>query len=52
MRLGNELRRALERNELTLHYQPQLSIQDGHIVGAEALLRWQHPERGSGVLFQ
>jgi predicted signal transduction protein with EAL and GGDEF domain len=44
--LANALRHALERNELQLHYQPQLSIQDGHIVGAEALLRWQHPELG------
>lgn len=46
LQLANALRHALERNELQLHYQPQLSIQDGHIVGAEALLRWRHPELG------
>ncbi len=44
--LSNALRHALERNELFLQYQPQMSIRDGHIVGAEALLRWQHPELG------
>ncbi|MDD4979427.1 MAG: EAL domain-containing protein [Gallionella sp.] len=44
--LSNGLRHALERNELFLQYQPQMSIRDGHIVGAEALLRWQHPELG------
>ncbi len=46
LQLANALRHALERNELQLHYQPQLSIQDGHIIGAEALLRWQHPKLG------
>ncbi|MFA6014372.1 MAG: EAL domain-containing protein [Gallionellaceae bacterium] len=46
LQLANALRYALARNELSLHYQPQLSIEDGHIVGAEALLRWQHPELG------
>ena len=46
LKLANELRHALERNELLLHYQPQLSLKDGHIVGAEALLRWQHPAMG------
>jgi len=46
MRLQNDMHRALERNELLLHYQPQISMHDRRVVGAEALLRWNHPELG------
>ena len=46
-RLENGLRTALERNELSLQYQPQIDIHDGHITGMEALMRWQHPELGA-----
>jgi diguanylate cyclase (GGDEF)-like protein/PAS domain S-box-containing protein len=41
-----ELRRALDRDEFVLHYQPQADIATGAIVGWEALLRWRHPQRG------
>ena len=46
MELEAELRHALERGELLLHYQPKIDLASGRIVGAEALLRWQHPRQG------
>jgi len=44
--LGVELRRAYAENELELYFQPQIRLADNAVVGAEALLRWRHPERG------
>jgi EAL domain-containing protein (putative c-di-GMP-specific phosphodiesterase class I) len=45
--IEGDLRAALEKNELTLHYQPQVSLSTKRIIGMEALLRWNHPERGN-----
>jgi diguanylate cyclase (GGDEF)-like protein/PAS domain S-box-containing protein len=46
LNLEGGLRRALERNEFLLYYQPKASVASGEITGFEALLRWRHPERG------
>jgi diguanylate cyclase (GGDEF)-like protein/PAS domain S-box-containing protein len=46
LRIENDLRRALERHELLLEYQPMVSLIDGSIWSVEALVRWQHPNRG------
>jgi diguanylate cyclase (GGDEF)-like protein/PAS domain S-box-containing protein len=46
LELEAELRRALEQGEFVLYYQPEVSLYNGSMVGLEALLRWQHPERG------
>jgi diguanylate cyclase (GGDEF)-like protein len=44
--LVSELRRAIDRQELILYYQPKAQLADGQVSGVEALVRWQHPERG------
>jgi diguanylate cyclase (GGDEF)-like protein len=46
VQVENELRRALQRDEFVMHYQPKIEILSDRIVGAEALIRWQHPTRG------
>ncbi|MFC5531591.1 EAL domain-containing protein [Cohnella yongneupensis] len=44
--LESDLRKAIERNELVLHYQPQINARQDRIIGVEALLRWKHAEKG------
>lgn len=46
LQLISGMRQALQRHEFALHYQPQFELESGRLVGAEALLRWQHPQQG------
>ena len=46
LRLMSDLRRGIDEDQLVLHYQPKIDMESGQVRGAEALVRWQHPERG------
>ena len=46
LQLESDMRKALVKNEFVLHFQPQVNLETGRIIGCEALVRWQHPERG------
>ena len=46
LRLMSDLRRGIDEDQLVLHYQPKIEMESGQVRGAEALVRWQHPERG------
>jgi len=46
LKMESELRQAIKKDELLLHYQPIINLQTGNLLGFEALIRWQHPERG------
>ncbi|MDP5070692.1 MAG: EAL domain-containing protein, partial [Congregibacter sp.] len=46
LQLENDLRRAVELDQLVLHYQPQVNARNGEVTGAESLVRWNHPDQG------
>ncbi len=46
VRMESELRNALIKEQLIIHYQPQIDLRSGKVIGAEALIRWQHPDKG------
>jgi diguanylate cyclase (GGDEF)-like protein/PAS domain S-box-containing protein len=46
LEIETDLRKAIDLNQLVLYYQPQISLANGRVIGYEALVRWQHPERG------